>query len=112
MLAAAQAQPRRDGGHRLAVAEKLQRQGLPRHQDPIVTPGSLLQELPRRRHVGEGAASKAPVGEPLDTRQAEQGRVEQAITVGPVPQRVVDSAVGGGERPPTAARRRVRTRPS
>ena len=60
VLAAAQAQPRRDDVHRLAVAKQLQRQGLPRGQDRRGPLGGLLQERPRRMHVGEGAAAKAP----------------------------------------------------
>ncbi len=69
--------------------------------------GRLLQERPRRMHVGEGAASKAPARETLDARQAEQWEVKQAIAVRAVPQVVVDPPVVGGERPPAAAWRAV-----
>ena len=64
VLPAAQAQTRRDGGRRLAVADELQRQGLPRGQDHRGPLDRLLEQCPRRMYVGDSAAATAPAREP------------------------------------------------
>lgn len=106
MLVAAQAQARCDGGHRLAVAEELQRPGLPRSQDGGGPLGRLLYERPRLMHVGEGAASEAPARQPLiapagrpKASQADDGRPRGAAGRRPPTDSRLRSSAGRGGQP-------------
>ena len=56
----------------------------------------------RSARVARPSAS-ALAREPLDARQADQGRAEQAIAVSLVTEGIVDPSVVGGELPPAAA---------
>ena len=105
MLATAQTQTRCGGDHGLALAIQMQRLDLSRRKHRRRPVDRLLKERPRRTHVGDGAASKALACQTLHSRESDECRGEQPITVRAVARCVVGPLVVRRERPAPAARR-------